>query len=152
MQSSNRRIVFSAPQTVEVQQEEVGSGDLGADELLIESLYSAVSAGTELACLAGLEEWFPFPGVPGYATVGRIVALGSSRAGDRRRDGLGGPEGRIDSPGHSSGRGPGWLQQTGRLQMHKLITHVVRPEDAPAVYDALATRKDEYVRVVFDWS
>ena len=51
MQSSNRRIVFSAPQTVEVQQEEVGSGDLGADELLIESLYSAVSAGTELACL-----------------------------------------------------------------------------------------------------
>lgn len=45
-----------------------------------------------------------------------------------------------------------WLQQTGRLQMHKLITHVVRPEDAPAVYESLATRKDEYVGVVFDWS
>ena len=24
--------------------------------------------------------------------------------------------------------------------------------DAPAVYEALATRKDEYVGVVFDWS
>ena len=45
-----------------------------------------------------------------------------------------------------------WLQQTGRLQMHKLITHVVRPEDAPSVYESLATRKDEYVGVVFDWS
>ena len=36
--------------------------------------------------------------------------------------------------------------------MHQLITHVVRPDDAPAVYDALRTRKDEYVGVVFDWS
>ena len=337
MQSGNRRIVFSAPQTVEVQQEEVGSGDLGADELLVESLYSVVSAGTELACLAGLEEWFPFPGVPGYATVGRIVALGSSvtglregevvlhygghqsynrrtlgdfllpvpagvdgkvaamtrlatvaftsirvsniEAGDfvavaglgavgnlaaqlaqiqggrvigvemsagridlarqcgleqtidaaredaaeRIRELTGGegvatvidttgdaraivaemdwvaprgelillgtprgevqgdltellrgvhlwPRGCVTLKGAHEWRYPAmhdpntkhslernsriawWLQQTGRLQMHKLITHVVRPEDAPAVYESLATRKDEYVGVVFDWS
>ena len=56
MRRSNRsRIVFTAPQTVEVQQEEAATDRLGPNELLIESLYSVVSAGTELACLAGGE-------------------------------------------------------------------------------------------------
>ena len=58
MRRSNRRIVFTAPQTVEVQQEEVSTDRLGPNELLIETLYSVVSAGTELACLAGGEAWF----------------------------------------------------------------------------------------------
>ena len=83
MQRSNRRIVFAAPQTVEVQQEQVGTDGLGDDELLVESLYSVVSAGTELACLSGSEAWFPFPRVPGYAAVGRVVALGNAVTGLR---------------------------------------------------------------------
>jgi 2-desacetyl-2-hydroxyethyl bacteriochlorophyllide A dehydrogenase len=337
MHRSNRRIVFAAPETVEVQQEEVGADGLGADELLVESLYSVVSAGTELACLAGTEAWFPFPRVPGYATVGRIVAKGSSvtglgedevvlhygghqaynrrtlgdflvpvpegidlqvaamtrlatvaftsirvssiEAGDfvavaglgpvgnlaaqlariqggrvigvdvsagrielARRCGieqtidasredaaeriremtggegvetvidatgdaraivaemdwvakrgelilLGSPRGEVQgdltellrgvhlwsngcvtlkgahewrypvmhdpNTKHSLERNTRvawWLQRTGKLQMHKLITHVVRPDDAPAAYEGLRTRKDEYVGVVFDWS
>ena len=45
-----------------------------------------------------------------------------------------------------------WLQQTGKLQMHKLITHVVRPDDAATAYEGLRSRKDEYLGVVFDWS
>lgn len=81
MQRSNRKIVFTAPQTVEVQQEEVSTDGLGRDELLIESLYSVVSAGTELACLAGREAWFSLPRVPGYATVGRVAALGGAVTG-----------------------------------------------------------------------
>ena len=80
---SNRRIVFTAPQTMEVQQEEVSTDGLGPDELLVESLYSVVSAGTELACLSGREAWFSFPRVPGYATAGRIVALGNAVTGLR---------------------------------------------------------------------
>ena len=83
MQRNNRRIIFAAPQTVEVQQEDFSTDDLGSEDLLVESLYSAVSAGTELACLSGREAWFPFPQVPGYATVGRIVAKGSSVTGLR---------------------------------------------------------------------
>ena len=83
MQRSNRKIVFAAPQTVEVQQEQVVTDGLGDDELLVESLYSAVSAGTELACLSGTEAWFPFPRVPGYAAVGRVVALGNAVTGLR---------------------------------------------------------------------
>ena len=33
--------------------------------------------------------------------------------------------------------------------MHKLITHVVSPDDAPAAYEGLRSRKDEYLGVVF---
>ena len=337
MTRSNRRIVFAAPQTVEVQQEEVSSDGLGAEELLVESLYSVVSAGTELACLSGTEAWFPFPRVPGYATVGRIVAKGSSVTGlgegevvlhygghqayNRRTLGdflvpvpdgidlqvaamtrlatvaftsirvscieagdfvavaglgpvgnlaaqlariqggrvigvdvsagrielarkcgieqtvdasredpaerireltggegvetvidatgspraivaemhwvakrgelilLGSPRGEVQgdltellsgvhlwprgcvtlkgahewrypvmhdpNTKHSlerNSRVAWWLQQTGKLQMHKLITHVMNPDDAPAAYEGLRSRKDEYVGVVFDWS
>ena len=83
MKRSNRRIVFTAPQTVEVQHEDVSTDGLGPDELLVESLYSVVSAGTELACLSGREAWFSFPRVPGYATAGRIVALGNAVTGLR---------------------------------------------------------------------
>ena len=337
MQRSNRRIVFVAPQTVEIQQEEVSTDGLGPDDLLVESLYSVVSAGTELACLAGREAWFSFPRVPGYATVGRIVALGNSVTGlregevvlhygghqsyNRRTRGdfllpvpegidgtvaamtrlatvaftslrvsnieagdfvavaglgpvgnmaaqlaqiqggrvigvdmsagridlarkcgieqtidasqedaaeriremtdgegvatvidatgspraivaemhwvakrgelilLGSPRGEVrgdltellsgvhlwprgcvtlkgahewrypvmhdPNTKHSlerNSRVAWWLQQTGKLQMHKLITHVVSPDDAPAAYEGLRSRKDEYVGVVFDWS
>ena len=56
---------------------------------------------------------------------------------------------------HSLERNPRvawWLQQTGKLQMHKLITHVVRPDDAATAYEGLRSRKDEYLGVVFDWS
>ena len=337
MQRSNRKIVFTAPQTVEVQQEEVSTDGLGRDELLIESFYSVVSAGTELACLAGREAWFSLPRVPGYATVGRVAALGGAVSGlregevvlhygghqsyNRRKQGdfllqvpegidgavaamtrlatvaftsirvsdieagdfvavaglgavgnlaaqlaqiqggrvigvdvsagridlarkcgieqtvnaaqedaaarleeLTGGEGAaavIDATGnpraiagemewvgkrgelillgtprgeaqggltallqgvhlwphgcvtlkgahewrypvlhdpnvkHSlerNSRVAWWLQQTGRLRMRELITHVVSPDDAPAVYASLRTRKDEYVGVVFDWT
>ena len=337
MKRSNCRIVFTAPETVEVQQEEVSTDGLGGDELLVESLYSVVSAGTELACLSGREAWFPFPRVPGYATVGRIVALGNSVTGlregevvlhygghqsyNRRKRGdfllpvpegidgavaamtrlatvaftsirvsnieagdfvavaglgpvgnlaaqlaqiqggrvigvdmsagridlarkcgieqtidasredaaeriremtggegvasvidatgspraivaemdwaakrgevilLGSPRGEVQgdltellrsvhlwslgcvtlkgahewrypvmhdpNTKHSlerNSRVAWWLQQTGKLQMHKLITHVVSPDDAPAAYEGLRSRKDEYVGVVFDWS
>ena len=337
MKRSNRRIVFTAPQTVEVQHEDVSTDGLGPDELLVESLYSVVSAGTELACLSGREAWFSFPRVPGYATTGRIVALGNAVTGLRegevvlhygghqaynRRtrgdlllpvpDGIDGEVaamtrlatvaltsirvssieagdfvavaglgpvgnlaaqlaqiqgGRVIGVDMSAGRidlahtcgieqtidasredaaerikeltdGDGvatvidatgdaraivaemdwvakrgelillgsprgevqgdltellrgvhlwsngcvtlkgahewrypvlhdpntkhslerntrvawWLQQTGKLQMHKLITHMVRPDDAAAAYEGLRSRKDEYVGVVFDWS
>lgn len=52
--------------------------DLPAGGVRIRNLRTAVSPGTELACLAGLESsWFPFPGVPGYCAVGVIEAVGA---------------------------------------------------------------------------
>ena len=55
--------------------------DLNADEVLLESDYSVISAGTELANLMNLpntvvaESGFPFS--PGYSAAGRVVAIGS---------------------------------------------------------------------------
>ncbi|MFA5204686.1 MAG: zinc-binding alcohol dehydrogenase [Lentisphaeria bacterium] len=63
----------------------------GADEVLLESAYSVVSAGTERANLLGLpntgtgENGFPY--VPGYCGAGRVVAAGPAvtrlKIGDR---------------------------------------------------------------------
>jgi 2-desacetyl-2-hydroxyethyl bacteriochlorophyllide A dehydrogenase len=48
----------------------------GPDDVLLETEFSVVSAGTELACLSGLEGWAPLPFCPGYGSVGRITAIG----------------------------------------------------------------------------
>lgn len=50
--------------------------DPGPGEVLIASLYTSVSPGTELRCLGGRQPGLTFPFVPGYSTVGRVVAKG----------------------------------------------------------------------------
>ena len=45
-------------------------------DIIIETEYSIVSAGTELACRAGIEGWAPLPHCPGYGSVGRVIAHG----------------------------------------------------------------------------
>jgi 2-desacetyl-2-hydroxyethyl bacteriochlorophyllide A dehydrogenase len=45
-------------------------------EVLVDTVYSCVSPGTELRCLAGLQDGLGrdhFPFIPGYALVGRVV-------------------------------------------------------------------------------
>lgn len=49
----------------------------GPGDVLIETEYSVVSAGTELAILTGKEGWAPLPFTPGYGSVGRVVRIGS---------------------------------------------------------------------------
>jgi threonine dehydrogenase-like Zn-dependent dehydrogenase len=45
-------------------------------DIIIETEYSIVSAGTELACRAGIEGWAPLPHCPGYGSIGRVIAFG----------------------------------------------------------------------------
>ncbi|NMB70987.1 MAG: zinc-binding alcohol dehydrogenase [Bacteroidales bacterium] len=45
-------------------------------EIILKNLFSHVSAGTELACLAGTESFFTIPGVPGYTAVAEIIKKG----------------------------------------------------------------------------
>lgn len=73
----NPTITFVAPYTVEMREGEPVD-TLEPNELLIESLYSLVSPGTELACLSGKEPWFKLPRAPGYANVGTVVAVGKA--------------------------------------------------------------------------
>ena len=75
---TNTIIYFAAPDTVQLREEPVDPDALGPHELLIESLYSLISAGTELACMSGKAFWFPLPGDPGYCNVGRVIATGEA--------------------------------------------------------------------------
>ncbi|MCF8362584.1 MAG: zinc-binding alcohol dehydrogenase, partial [Prolixibacteraceae bacterium] len=45
-------------------------------EVIIKTLYSHLSAGTEMACLSGLESWFSIPDVPGYTSIGKVISKG----------------------------------------------------------------------------
>lgn len=49
----------------------------GPAELVVEAIYTAVSPGTEMRCLAGRQPGISFPYIPGYSMVGRIIAVGS---------------------------------------------------------------------------
>lgn len=53
------------------------AGSLGPSEVLVRNLCSHISAGTELACIAGLESFFTIPDTPGYTAVGQIEAFGT---------------------------------------------------------------------------
>lgn len=72
---NNRKIVFEAPWQVALHNETV---DLkpGKGELLVETQYSLISTGTELACLSGNEGWFQMPAVPGYCAVSKVLEVG----------------------------------------------------------------------------
>jgi threonine dehydrogenase-like Zn-dependent dehydrogenase len=77
----NKKIVFTAPWKVEVQEEKLETPALGAGEVLLKKIYSLISPGTEMACLSGSEQWFQFPDIPGYAAVSKIVEVGERVSG-----------------------------------------------------------------------
>lgn len=72
---NNRKIVFEAPWQVALQTEDVELKP-GRGELLVETQYSLISTGTELACLSGGEGWFQMPAVPGYCCVSKVLEAG----------------------------------------------------------------------------
>lgn len=74
----NRTLVFTAPNVVELQDKDVATDDLKPNEVLLRSMYSLVSPGTELAILAGTESWAKLPLVPGYCNVGEVIATGEA--------------------------------------------------------------------------
>jgi 3-hydroxyethyl bacteriochlorophyllide a dehydrogenase len=54
--------------------------DPGADDVVVKSTWSGISAGTEKLLFEGRMPAFPgmgYPLVPGYETVGRVVSVGS---------------------------------------------------------------------------
>jgi len=48
------------------------------DEILVRTLFSAVSRGTEGAIFRGETTWAEYPMVPGYSQVGRVIAAGGN--------------------------------------------------------------------------
>ncbi len=83
---TGRMIVWTAPKTAELQTFEVPAP--GAGEVLVESHYSLLSAGTEKAGLLAMPNTAGnFPQYPGYSGSGVVVAVGEEvtevRVGDR---------------------------------------------------------------------
>src|SRR5438876_6928178 len=90
---NTRQAVISEPYKVQVR--EVNLPDPGEKQVLVRTVASAVSAGTELAVYTGTHQWlkdpnlpdWKFPFRPGYSAAGTVVAVGSDvkgwQAGDR---------------------------------------------------------------------
>ncbi|MBN1458369.1 MAG: zinc-binding alcohol dehydrogenase [Armatimonadetes bacterium] len=76
-----RAVYAVAKDTVELQEFDVDESALEPDKVLVETLYTAISPGTELDCVSGKEtSWFHFPQQLGYCCVGKITAAGSKVA------------------------------------------------------------------------
>lgn len=69
-----RAIVFTGVRQVALRQVEIPSP--GDGEVLVEALYTLVSPGTELRCLAGEQEGLVFPFIAGYSLVGCVTGRG----------------------------------------------------------------------------
>lgn len=72
----NVEVVFAAPGKAETRTEAISKPFLKSREVFVKKQITLIGAGTELACLAGIESWFPLPGVPGYAAIAEIVDIG----------------------------------------------------------------------------
>jgi 2-desacetyl-2-hydroxyethyl bacteriochlorophyllide A dehydrogenase len=82
-----RQIVITEPYKVGVR--EVDLPAPGANQVLVQTEASAVSAGTELAVYSGTHQWLQDPGLPdwkfpfrpGYSAAGKVLAVGSGVRG-----------------------------------------------------------------------
>jgi len=75
-----RRVVFPKPNVVRLEKFAFDPTP-GDNDVLIRTMASIISAGTELACLTGLEDWAKLPFNPGYGAVGEVVAVGNEVKG-----------------------------------------------------------------------
>lgn len=89
-----KEVVVTGQRQVALQDNDLDEGNLGASELLIESEWTFISTGTELANYTGREPkvfqpgaWCAYPWKSGYANCGIVSAVGErvqrARPGDR---------------------------------------------------------------------
>ena len=75
---NTRAIVIPKAHTVELQ--EVALKPLGVDDVLVQTVLTSISAGTERMLLSGVmpHPMLQFPVVPGYETVGEVIETGDN--------------------------------------------------------------------------
>ena len=85
MTNTSQAILFTQPGEIQL-----GTVDLppcGPGDVIVESIYTTVSPGTELRVLAGTKEAARhFPLIPGYCVIGKVVEMGSDVRGWRVGD------------------------------------------------------------------
>ncbi|MCO6480100.1 MAG: zinc-binding alcohol dehydrogenase [Phaeodactylibacter sp.] len=76
--ATRKKILVTEPHVATCATDEFEAQVSAPTAVLVRNQYSHISAGTELACIAGLESFFSIPGTPGYTAVGEVVATGSA--------------------------------------------------------------------------
>jgi 2-desacetyl-2-hydroxyethyl bacteriochlorophyllide A dehydrogenase len=122
------RIIFPEKLRVQIKEYEFDDSPPGENEVLFETLYSAISSGTELAVLTNNQDighWQGerYPTGSGYAAVGRITAIGEKVEGYQVGD-------VVFSP-------------VGHASLHRLNsknTHLVKVPDSITPEDAVYVR------------
>jgi len=78
-----KRLCIPEVNRVVVEEFEIVEGKVGAHHVLVETLYTLISPGTEGAIFTALDEgvhnpeaWCHYPFKPGYANVGRVLKVG----------------------------------------------------------------------------
>ena len=69
-------VIITGKGQVECQMEEIDTTDLKANEAIIETEASLISAGTELSRVFAIKEGFTYPVRPGYSAIGKVLAKG----------------------------------------------------------------------------
>lgn len=75
---TGKRILIPSANEVICEQAKFGLSIESPHEIILRNHYSHISAGTELACIAGLESWFNIPGIPGYTSIAEVVEKGTA--------------------------------------------------------------------------
>lgn len=75
MRNSHIRVI--APNTIRLEERPLDLRIEKPSEVIVKNRFSHISAGTELACIAGQEDWFSIPGTPGYTAIGEVVEKGA---------------------------------------------------------------------------
>ena len=89
-----KQVVVTSQNQVELQQSELDDQNLGPNDIFVDTEYTFISAGTELANYTGKEpkvfqpgSWCAYPWQSGYANVGIVRAIGNrvtrAKPGDR---------------------------------------------------------------------
>ena len=111
------RVVW--PNKGEVVLEEFQLGEPGRDELVIETEYTLISPGTELAFLKALPNTPQrFPQYPGYNNIGRVAKLGSEVRGFSEGDRVVSPSGHASMVRVSASKA---LKVPGRLRAEEAV-------------------------------
>ncbi|MDR3708992.1 MAG: zinc-binding alcohol dehydrogenase [Capsulimonadaceae bacterium] len=77
---SRNAVVMTSPLQSELVSRPISFDGLAPDQLLVETEYTVISAGTEMAIYQGIESWAKLPFEPGYGNVGHVVEAGRAIA------------------------------------------------------------------------
>lgn len=74
----NKKVWVSGEWEIGCKEEQENVSVENENEVVVKNHYTHLSAGTELACVSGLEGWFSFPDSPGYTGIGEVIETGST--------------------------------------------------------------------------